>query len=207
MRHIGLLGGSFNPVHSGHLLATESVFKQMKLDQIWFLPAAQSPFKEKPGISDAHRIAMLQRAVAAHPAFKIDARELSAARPSYTIRTLRSLAADFPDDRFYLLIGMDAWQHFEHWHEWQKILDLCHLVVMTRPGYPPPTLSPYWQARQLEQVDAIKAKHAGQLFFAIIPPSRAASNTIRTRIRQMRSTENDLPASVERYIKKQKLYQ
>jgi len=156
VKHIGLFGGSFNPVHCGHLLAAESVLKQLALDQILFLPAAYSPFKARPEIRDAQRLDMLRCAIEDYPTFKIDTRELKQPGPSYTINTLVDIAAENPQTQLYLLIGMDAWEHFERWKQWREIMDLCHLIVLSRPCYSLPKLSEYWQKKLMDDVKTLK---------------------------------------------------
>ncbi len=206
MQHIGLFGGSFNPIHKGHILAAESVRAQLKLDKIYFLPAAYSPFKTQPELSNAHRVEMLKRAIASYPALKIDRRELDRPGPSFTINTLEDIVRTCPHDRLYLLIGMDAWEGFERWHQWQAIIERCHLVVVSRPGYATPVLSEFWQEKQLTDLQLLRNSPAGKLFFVTVPASKAASNEIRERIRQGLSTTNDLPEKVREYIEEQKLY-
>ncbi len=206
MQHIGLFGGSFNPVHQGHILAADSVHTQLGLDEIRFLPASHSPFKTRPKLSDAHRTEMLERAISGYPALKIDARELQRPGPSYTIDTLKEVARDRPGDRLYLLIGMDAWEQFEHWHQWREIIKYCHLVVLSRPNYSPSALSEYWQEKLTSDIQSLKGSAAGKLIFVTIPASEAASNEIRERIKQGHSTHSDLPKAVSDYIEEQQLY-
>jgi nicotinate-nucleotide adenylyltransferase len=206
MQHIGLFGGSFNPVHHGHILAADSVRTQLGLDEIRFLPASHSPFKTRPKLSDAHRIEMLDRAISGHPALKVDARELRRPGPSYTIDTLREIARDHPGDRLYLLIGMDAWEQFEHWHQWREITKYCHLVVLSRPSYSLSALSEYWQKKLSSDIQSLKGSATGKLVFVTIPASDAASSEIRERIKQGRSTVSDLPPAVSDYIEEQQLY-
>ena len=206
MKHIGLFGGSFNPVHCGHLLAAESVLEQLALDEILFLPAACSPFKARPEIRDTQRLDMLRCAIEDYPAFKIDSRELKQPGPSYTINTLVDIAAENPQTQLYLLIGMDAWEHFERWKQWREIMDLCHLIVLSRPGYSMPELSEYWRERLIDDVQMLKKSAPGKLVFVTVPASNAASNEIRECIKQGRNTCNDLPEAVRDYIEEQQLY-
>jgi nicotinate-nucleotide adenylyltransferase len=206
MRHIGLFGGTFNPVHTGHLLAADAVREQLGLDEIRFLPAAFSPFKVRPKLSDSHRVAMLMHAVTDHPEFKIDTRELHMQGPSYTINTLKSINRDSPRNRLYLLIGMDAWQGFEQWHKWQEIIEICHLVVTTRPGYSPKHLSDFWQAKKVTDANEIKRSRARKLMFVSVPRSEAASSEIRKFIKKGQSTKRFLPDSVAQYIEEHQLY-
>ena len=207
MRHIGLLGGTFNPVHNGHLLAAEAVLEQLELDEIRFLPAARSPFKQNPDIDDRHRLAMLELVLADRSEFCLDSRELERPPPSYTVDTLRLLVDEQPRDRYYLLIGMDAWQSFEDWKQWPRILELCHLVVMTRPGYVPESLASHWQQRLKPDSTQLRASRVGGLLFVTVPASEAASSTLRRDIELGRDTGSLLHPAVKAYIEEQRLYQ
>lgn len=207
IRHIGLFGGSYDPVHTGHLLAAASVQTQLMLDEVVFLPAARSPFKPSPITSDQDRLAMLKLALRPSPDFKLDTRELQQPGPSYSIDTLRSILAEQPQHHYYLIIGMDAWKSFENWHEWQKIIARCHLVVVTRPGYEAGPLSDEWEQRRLASVDQIRQLKAGKVLFVAVPASSAASSKIRARIRNHQVTGDALTAEVWRYIQDRALYQ
>lgn len=204
--HVGLFGGSFDPVHNGHLLVADSVQQQLALDTVVFLPAAQSPFKPRPETTDDDRLEMLARAVEAYPRLRLDARELSRPGPSYTIDTLRELVSEQPQSRFYLMIGMDAWVDFEAWRAWPEILSLCHLIVMTRPGYSTPVMSLEWQQRQVQSIQQIRQFKAGKLCFIAVPPSSAASGKIRERIKKALSVEKDLHKAVSDYIEQKRIY-
>lgn len=206
MRRIGLFGGTFNPIHCGHILAAESMVTELELDELRFLPAAQSPFKPRPEISDSHRIAMLELAIAGNPKLKVDARELQRPGPSYTIDTVTEIAGDHPGDQLYLLLGMDAWKEFERWKQWQKITELCHLIVLSRPAYSTPVLSEYWQKKQLSDIQTLKDSTTGKLIFVTVPASKAASNEIRAWLKNKRSPNDDLPEAVRAYIERHELY-
>jgi nicotinate-nucleotide adenylyltransferase len=206
MRHIGLFGGTFNPIHHGHLLAAVSVRTQLNLDEIRFVPAAYSPFKSRPEVSDTHRIEMLKLVIKDDPALKIDTRELQRPGPSYTIDTLVDIAREQPEDRLYLLIGMDAWCQFEDWQRWQEIIKLCHLVVLSRPGFCFSELPEHWQKRRAKDIRDLKNASAGKLIFVTVPACDAASNIIREKILQGNSTEGELTGSTRRYIERHQLY-
>lgn len=206
MRHIGLFGGTFNPIHHGHLLAAVSVRTQLKLDEIRFVPAAYSPFKSRPEVSDTHRVEMLKLVIEDDPALKIDTRELQRPGPSYTFDTLVDIARERPEDRLYLLIGMDAWRQFEGWQRWQEIIKLCHLVVLSRPGFFFSELPEHWQKRRVKDIRDLKNASVGKLIFVTVPACDVASNTIRERIRQDRHTGAGLNESVRHYIEHHQLY-
>jgi len=206
VQHVGLFGGSFDPVHVGHLRAAESAQQQLILDELVFLPAAQSPFKPCPQVSDHHRLAMLTIAVESRSGFTLDARELENPGPSYTVHTLRALRTEQPQTHFYLMIGMDTWADFEGWWAWQEIMQLCHLIVVTRPGYPAPELNDDWQHRQITSVEALRGMNAGGLMFLQVPASTAASREIRKRLKQGLPVDEDLPEAVTAYIDEYQLY-
>ena len=101
---------------------------------------------------------------------------------------------------------MDAWEQFEHWHQWREIIKHCHLVVLSRPGYSPSALSEYWQEKLTSDMQSIKGSTVGKLAFVTVPASEAASSEIRERIKRGHSTPSDLPQVVSDYIKEQQLY-
>jgi nicotinate-nucleotide adenylyltransferase len=136
VERVGIFGGSFDPVHLGHLLLAESALEQLDLDRILFIPAAVSPFKQDrpPGASAAHRLAMLRIAVAHESRFEVDDRELRRVGPSYTVETVRGLLGDHPGVRFILLIGSDQLPDFARWHEVDELRNLVDIAVLDRGG-------------------------------------------------------------------------
>lgn len=206
-RHIGLFGGTFNPIHNGHIKAALSVLEQLQLETIRLLPAAHSPFKNKPEIRDAHRLEMLQLAIGAEKGLQVDARELAQPGPSYTINTLKSITAEIPEAHLYLLIGMDAWQNFEQWQDWQEISELCNIIVMTRPNYKAEKLNPFWQAKRVIYHAQIRQDKTGKLLFIAVPQDTASSSDIRKQIAKKQSPDNDLNSQVMQYINQHRLYQ
>ncbi len=206
-RHIGLFGGSFDPVHRGHLLAAQSVQQQLSLDSLVWLPAAQSPFKAAPASPDRHRIAMLRLAIEAYPQFKLDTRELLRSGPSYSIDTLSEIVAEQPQNHYYLLMGVDAWVGFEQWYRWQSIVDLCNLVVVTRPAYERPLLSSGWQKKCISRVEDIRSRKTGGVIFLSVPESPAASSDIRQRLQHGKPVDGLLSPQVQSYIAEHGLYQ
>lgn len=205
-QHIGLLGGSFDPVHLGHVLAARSVQQQLGLDKVVFLPAAQSPFKPPPRVSDRHRLKMLALAIDRYPEFTLDDREFARPGASYTVHTLRALRAEQPETHYYLIVGMDAWADFEQWHAWQEIMQLAHLIVVTRPDYPGSLLSAGWRKKQCLSVSCIRHEKAGKIMFLQMPAVPAASSQIRERLKQGLPVDEDLPASVAAYTRAHNLY-
>ena len=132
---IGVLGGTFDPVHYGHLRPALEVMQRIGLEQVRFLPNRVPPHRESPWLAVEHRLALLQTAIADQPGFVLDQRELHRAGQSYMVDTLESLRDEFPSQPICLIVGMDAFLGLKQWHQWQRIPDLCHLIVTTRPGF------------------------------------------------------------------------
>ena len=131
---IGILGGTFDPIHFGHLRPALDVAEQLDLDCLRLIPCAVPPHKAQPYATAQQRVAMLQLAIKNDERFVVDDRELHREGPSYTVDTLVSLRQEFPENPLYLLLGTDALVSIQTWHNWQQLLDLAHIVVMQRPG-------------------------------------------------------------------------
>ena len=138
VQRVGIFGGTFDPVHHGHLLLAEAALEQLDLDRILFIPAALSPFKQDrpPGASPEQRLKMLRLATAAEPRFEVDDRELHREGPSFTLDTVRSLLGDHPGVRFLLLIGADNLGELDRWHGIDELKNLVDFAVLDRDGDP-----------------------------------------------------------------------
>ncbi len=132
---IGVLGGTFDPVHFGHLRPALEVMQAIGLEQVRFLPNRIPPHRETPWLNVENRLELLKTAIADQPGFELDQRELQREGHSYMVDTLESLRADYPSHPLCLILGMDAFLGIQQWHQWQRIPELCHLVVTTRPGF------------------------------------------------------------------------
>lgn len=135
MTRIGIFGGSFDPIHYGHLRPALELLHALSLDHIRFMPAGQPPHRGAPRASAELRLAMVKAAVADEPRFQVDERELLRATPSYTLDTLAELRREFPGAVLVLIVGMDAFLGFPSWHRWREIFDLSHVAVAHRPGW------------------------------------------------------------------------
>lgn len=133
-KKIGILGGTFDPVHFGHLRPALDVIEQLKLDQVRLIPCAVPPHKAQPTATARQRVMMLQLAIRGDERFVVDDRELHSAKPSYTVDTLVSLRHKFLKDSIYLFLGTDAFISVQTWNNWQRLLELTHIVVMRRPS-------------------------------------------------------------------------
>ena len=141
--YIGVYGGTFDPIHYGHLRPALDVMTRLDLQEVRFIPCYQPVHREQPGTSAEDRCAMIALAIANQPRFKLDKRELVRQGPSYMVDTLASLRQEMmqhtPSPGLVLMMGLDAFKHFLSWHEWQKILTLAHIALMHRPGEHLPT--------------------------------------------------------------------
>lgn len=134
MKLIGILGGTFDPIHFGHLRPALDVMQDLGLSQVRFLPNNLPPHRQQPWLDSDTRRELVELAIADIPEFFLDDRELNRDGPSYMVDTLAELKSQFPEDALCLIMGMDAFQGFTQWRDWQTILKLCHLIVTTRPG-------------------------------------------------------------------------
>lgn len=209
---IGIYGGTFDPVHYGHLRPAMDVYEAFALGQIRFIPCGQPPHRELPVASAAQRLAMLQCAVADNPAFVVDDREIRRRGPSYMIDTLNSLRSDMPGAELYLILGMDAFAAFDRWHHWQDIPALCKLIVTHRPAFEPDkvTLNSELQklvaARQVAGPAELAQGGAGALTFYPVTQLAISATDIRAAIRQQHSIKYLLPDTVAAMINEQGIY-
>ncbi|MFM2286880.1 MAG: hypothetical protein RL684_23, partial [Pseudomonadota bacterium] len=132
---VGLFGGTFDPIHYGHLRTAYELWQSLRLAQVRFLPTGNPPHRESSLASTELRVQMVQAAIAGNEAFVVDDRETRREGLSYSVDTLLDLRREFPDRSLCLLLGMDAFLGMPHWHRWRDIFDLAHVVVAHRPGW------------------------------------------------------------------------
>jgi len=219
---LGILGGSFDPVHNGHLSLAREARKRFQLDSVIFMPAFQSPHKLDRNIASAgHRLNMLRLALAGMPEFEISNLELGRPCPSYTIDTVVSLSALHPESSLHWIMGIDAFMALHTWKDASRLIASCNLLVSTRPGHAPKTpealvghlaeksgASPY-ALPPLEEDGQWTFRHrqsGARLVFFPIPPVEASSSEIRRLIGAGKSARNMLPPQVENYIIDHRLY-
>ena len=135
MQPIGIFGGTFDPIHFGHLRPAFELSQALKLAEVRFLPAGNPPHRQATLASAEVRLAMVKAAVAGEKRFVVDDREVRRVGASYSVDTLTELRAEFPDRSLCLMLGMDAFLGLPNWHRWRDILDLAHVVVWRRPGW------------------------------------------------------------------------
>lgn len=208
-RRIGILGGTFDPVHIGHLRSALEVAEFMALDELRLIPSARPPHRAAPQVTAADRLAMVELAVAGEPLLRVDDRELKRDKPSYTVDTLESLRAELAaDDQLFLLLGWDAFCGLPSWHRWQALLEHCHILVLQRPDADsdaPEALRDLLAARSSHDPLSLQGP-GGQISFIWQTPLAVSATQIRSLLASGKSVRYLLPDAVLTYIHAQGLY-
>jgi nicotinate-nucleotide adenylyltransferase len=204
---IGLFGGTFDPVHYGHLRSALEVKEIFGLTEIRLIPSAQPPHREQPAATALMRLHMLELAIKNQPGFIIDTRELNRHGASYMVDTLKSLWQEFPNESLLLFIGSDAFNHLKSWHQWQHLFDTAHIVVMTRPGFAIENLDDFFKVRLATWITELAHNKAGKLYFQQITQLDISATAIRNMITEQKNPGFLLPDTVIAYIRQHKLYQ
>jgi nicotinate-nucleotide adenylyltransferase len=210
---IGLLGGSFDPIHVGHLQLARDALAHLPLDEVRFLPAAQ-PWQKDRVTDAAHRARMVQLAIARERRFVLDMHEIERGGTTYTVDTLRALrAGPWPDASLVLIMGSDQFERFDTWREWEAIVDLAHLAVARRAGAaarPGPALAALWRERQCGPAELAHRRAGGIVEFPMTPTDAAATE-VRSLLAQP-TPEGDrrlrqlVPPAALDYIRAHRLY-
>jgi len=200
---LGILGGTFDPVHHGHLRLAIEVLERLGLDEVRLLPTATTNLRDTPTASPAQRLAMLESALV--PGLVADDREIRRGGRSYTIDTLIEMRQELPQASFYFVLGADAWNALPRWHRWQELLDYANLVIATRPGV---TLTdiPELAAARCETLAEFRAARAGRVLVLPIPRLPISSTDIRARLHAGHRVDYFTPAAVVALIDREGLY-
>jgi nicotinate-nucleotide adenylyltransferase len=198
---VGVFGGTFDPVHFGHLILAEQAREQGQLDQVWFIPAARPPHKREDELTRFdYRAEMLSLAIAGNPAFQILELEKERPGPSYTVDTLTELRRRTPAADFWLLIGSDTLEDLGSWHERQRVPELAGLLVMPRPGHAVPDVE-----RARRELGVTLGAEL-RMHVLEVPQIDISSRDLRRRAAAGRSLRYLLPRAVEVYIREKHLY-
>jgi len=189
---LGVFGGSFDPIHLGHLLVVGDIRRQLRLDRVLFVPTWHPPHKQGPMTPYRHRLAMTKLAIAGEPGFELCRIEELRSGPSYTVDTLARLKALYSCAAFYLVVGSDQYQGISGWRQPQLLARLARVVVMSRPGTARPALFPSHDPRRV-------------LFRGVIPVAISAA-AVRARLAKGRSVRYMLPVRVNEYVTRHHLY-
>lgn len=216
-QRIGVFGGTFNPIHNGHLAAAEEVRLRLKLDMILFVPSSLPPHKHEEALPTAeHRLEMVRLAIAGNAHFALSDIEIQRGGKSYTIDTIEALRQAWSDAELFFITGIDAFLDIQTWYQWRKLLSLCHFVVIARPGYHFVDLVRLdflnSAAGELLKIDqgavpgAIVSAGAFSIYLENLPLHDISSTEIRTAAKQGKDIKYFLPDTVLTYIIKKRLY-
>ncbi|HMA11636.1 MAG TPA: nicotinate-nucleotide adenylyltransferase [Steroidobacteraceae bacterium] len=208
MQPIGIFGGTFDPIHFGHLRLAEEMAEAIGLDRVLFIPAGQPPHRGAPRTAAAHRLEMVRRAVAGNPRFEADAREVNRPCPSYTVDTLSELRAELGNERpLWLLLGADAFLGLPSWHEWRRLFELAHIAVAARPGTQLLTSDAMPEELKNEVLPRrAAAGPAGSVQLLQTTPLDISATAIRDTLAGHGSARYLLPDAVLDYIHEHQLY-
>jgi len=197
--NIGVLGGTFDPIHSGHLILAEEVRTSLNLAEVLFVPAGQPWLKVDSPISSAeHRIQMVRLAIADKPYFKLSAMEIERAGPTYTVDTIAELKTQLgAGDELFFVLGWDSLAQLPQWWQPSRLITMCRLVAVPRPGYPLP---------DLKSLEAVIPGLSKKVILMDKPEIDISASAIRDRVAQGLSIRHLVPEPVAEYIRQHKLY-
>lgn len=207
---IGIYGGTFDPIHYGHLRTALEVKEAVGLDEVRFIPSQIPPHRGTPGATPEQRLALLEAALQdAEPGFRIDTRELERPGPSYMVDTLASIRAEIGTEPLCLIVGLDAFLGLHRWHHWRELFELAHLLVMQRPG-PSPEVSEELRAplrqRTADTAALLRTSLAGLIHFVPVTQLDISATRIREAIASGLSPRYLTPDPVLRLIRRLNLY-
>jgi len=203
--YIGLQGGTFDPIHFGHLRPALEVQMALNLEAVHFIPCAQPVHRDQPVANSTQRCDMIELAIASQPKFKLDSIELELGGASYTVNTLEALKERHPDKGLVLMMGTDAFAKFNTWHQWQRIMQLANLAIMHRPGEPIPQTGEVGQIFRHAWVPNL-SELQGQIVDVPITQLDLSATALRSYLSQNVSVEFLMPDAVRHYIKRNQLY-
>lgn len=204
------MGGTFDPIHNGHLRSALEVQQWLAVDRVWLMPARAPVHRDAPGRSADERLGMVQAAVADTAALAADPREILSDKPSYTLYTLQAIREQLgPDAPICMIIGMDSLLNLPSWYGWDRFTELCHILVLKRPGYPfapQGELADFMAQHQTDDRDTLRTAPCGRVLLHEQTPLGISATQIRTLIAEGDSPRYLLPDSVWQYIKQHQLY-
>jgi len=210
---IGVFGGTFDPIHFGHLRPALDVLEGLCLEQIRFIPCGQPPHRQLPVANAVQRLAMVQLAIQDQPGFIADDREIKRAGPSYMVDTLSSLRQEMPDKTFCLIVGMDAFCEFDTWKNWQEIMTLANIVVIHRPnnefdaGKAGSELNSYLLQNRVGNVAGLESFVSGRILFYPVTQLDISSTQIRDEFKGKKDVHYLMPQKIIEYIQQHRIYQ
>jgi nicotinate-nucleotide adenylyltransferase len=213
---LAILGGTFDPLHDGHIGLAEDVARGLRLDSVVLMPTGDPPHRAPPGASAPHRVAMVGAGIEGHSRLALDTREAVRTGKSYTVDTLQELRTEHPRRPLAVIVGADAFLGLPSWHRWKELFDLAHVIVVARPGvvldasHLPGALRAPWDARFSADAAALRARVAGAIVQQSITPRDISASAIRAQLARgepgARAVSGLLPPAVLAYIRRHRLY-
>jgi nicotinate-nucleotide adenylyltransferase len=208
---IAIMGGTFDPIHNGHVETAKETAKWLNVEQLLLLPAHIPPHKDSTTANALHRENMVKIICQQQPLFQLDSRELKRHSASYTVTSLQEIKQEQPNSKLFFIIGMDSLLNFTTWHQWQTIISLCHIVVNVRPGYPLNQINVETQKllnkHQIINLNEIAIRDAGGIILHKNQSFDISSSDIRQQLYDDDLRGNVLSSAVHQYIIEEKLYQ
>ena len=210
MRLIGILGGTFDPIHNGHIRLAIEVLEKLKLDEVKLIPANIPPHRPTPFASSADRKKMIKLAISDEKKLSIDLREIENGNISYTVNTLKSLRDEFSNDILFLIIGVDVFNMIDGWKEWQSLLNYTHIIVANRSSDNEENISSAlkkWRNENtIDDINFLTSALSGYIYCIDTPIVKISSRMIRTYYAKYKNIQKYLPSNVITYIKENNLY-
>jgi len=209
MQPIGLFGGTFDPIHYGHLRTAFELWQELRLAEVRFMPTGNPPHREQLYATPELRLAMVKAAVADQPSFSVDDREIRRSGVSYSVDTLTEVRNEFPDRSLCLLLGMDAFLGLPNWHRWRDLLGLAHIVVAHRPGWKAPTMGPLGEVMVDHGTGSIRDLHekpSGCVYVHAVTQLEISSTDLRQLIVAGRDPRYLVPEEVRQIIRDTRCY-
>jgi nicotinate-nucleotide adenylyltransferase len=203
MSPIGIFGGTFDPIHYGHLRTAFELLQALRLSEVRFMPAGSPPHREAPFAPADLRLRMVQAAAEGQHGFIVDDREIRREGPSYSVYTLAALRSEFPDRSLCLIVGMDAFLGLPKWYQWREILELAHVVVAHRPGWRAPSMGPLGELlvdRGTGRIGDLHEARAGSIYIHAVTQLEISSTELRKLIATGRDPRNQMPDAVRAII-------
>ena len=209
MTSIGIFGGTFDPIHFGHLRTAFELLQALRLNEMRFMPAGTPPHRDVTVATAEQRLAMVQAATQGQPGFVVDDREVRREGLSYSVDTMRTLRADFPQCSLCLIVGMDAFLGLPKWHQWRELLELAHLVVAHRPGWRAPSMGPLGELlvdRGTGRIGDLHESKAGCIYIHAVTQLEISSTEVRKLIGAGRDPRYLMPDAVRAIIEQTGCY-
>jgi nicotinate-nucleotide adenylyltransferase len=206
---LAFLGGTFDPVHYGHLRCADDARRKLGLDVLYLLPSGTPPHRDSPQTGIGERLDMLRLACVEFPGLVIDERETRRQGPSYMVDTLRDLRGEFPDSPLMLLVGQDAANHLHSWYQWLELFELAHIIILTRPGSQAEyslQLQAQVKQRRTADLSILTGTAAGRVYFMKVTAIDISASKICKLLQRGESPRFLLPTAVLEYIEDNALY-